>query len=89
MYVSNWSDVYVVISLANHGVTLEKNETIGMAPAQLLFENPIHLDRGILLPNFPTTRTCVINDKVFMLSAWAVQKSEGFAGYRPIATTSS
>ena len=46
---------------------VEKNETTGMAPAQLLFGNLIHLDRGILLPNLPAAR----DDKEFMLSAWA------------------
>ena len=67
--VSNWSDV---LPLVQRIMMVEKNETIGMAPAQLLFGNLIHLDRGILLPNVPTTR----DDKEFMLSAWAARMFE-------------
>ena len=51
---------------------VETNETIGKAPAQLLFGNLIHLDRGILLPNLTATR----EDKEFMLSAWAARMFE-------------
>ena len=67
--VSNWSDV---LPLVQRIMMVEKNETIGMAPAQLLFGNLIHLDRGILLPNLPATR----DDKEFMLSAWAARMVE-------------
>ena len=66
----------------------ETNERIGKAPAQLLFGNLIHLDRGILLPNLPATR----EDKEFMfvcLGRTHVRKPESFAGHRPKATTSS
>ena len=58
-----------VLRLVQRIMMVEKNETIGMAPAQLLFGNLIHIDRGILLPNLPATR----DDKVFMLSAWAAR----------------
>ena len=64
--VSNWSDV---LPLVQRIMMVEKNETIGMAPAQLLFGNLIHLDRGSLLPNLPATR----DDKELMLSAWAAR----------------
>ena len=66
---SNWSDV---LPLVQRIMMVETNETIGKAPAKLLFRNLIHLDRGILLPNLPATR----DDKEFMLSAWAARMFE-------------
>ena len=49
--IERWSDV---LPLVQRIMMAEPNEVIGVSPAQLLFGNAIHLDRGIFLPQLPT-----------------------------------